>query len=211
VAATSDHVTDRLVLDITEPVAPQTRPGRPLGRRVAVGGVVAGIVALVAVQGHHHRAAPRSQAPQPARVDTAVVLPPGPTVSVLGYRFTMPAGMHVVRRHGLALEHRSWRTAVTGRVAYADARGNHSGLDVTVFEGAVARREAAARDPAPMRVNTTTIAGHPATVDAFGAGPAGPSSVEIRVRVSRDVLVLVDSDSVASNVLVDMLDSALTS
>lgn len=208
--AASDRETDRLVLDTSAPVATEPRPHTSPRQLIAVVVLATGLITALAVQRPHDSTPRHGSHVDRARVDTAVVSPPGPIVSVLGYRFSLPTGMHVVRRHGPAPAPAPSRTSAAGRFAYVDARGSHSGLDVTVFAGAVARRVAAARDPAPMRVNRTTIAGYPATVDVFGAGPAGPSSLEMRVRVSRDVLVLVDSDSVASDVLVDMLATALT-
>ena len=208
------HLGDVVIGDPAPPTSSSEPPRvRRRRRRIfsAVLVVLAVAAALSMTASHDGPRARQHTSDQQRVVTTTPITPerPGPKVRLFDYTFRLPGGVTIVHHSVIEIVPAQPPQPVGGRDAYVSARGSRAGLDVTVFRGPIAAAEADVVPPAPGRLHPITVAGLPATVDAYGAGPSGPSSREVRVRVSSTELIWVDSEGVPTNDVVAMLEAAL--
>ena len=96
--AASDRETDRLVLDTSAPVATEPRPHTSPRQLIAVVVLATGLITALAVQRPHDSTPRNGSHVDRARVDTAVVSPPGPIVSPIHCEMPYLAGMSLSMR-----------------------------------------------------------------------------------------------------------------
>jgi hypothetical protein len=106
-----------------------------------------------------------------ASAGTPTPAPPGPTVSLFDYRFTLPSGFVVGHRSGVVdLATADPHAGIGGYTDSFSARdpATGRGLQATVYRGPIAAAERQVEYPVPGEVHETTVAGHPTSVDPFG-------------------------------------------